>query len=256
MNSLLHSLLLDLKRRGQFVLKELGALETTLPANFGKHRTETVDRIQRAIVMVDNMLNDPDLANPHLEPNFFIDFKRFSELILNIEDMSLLILKRCSPEDRFLSGLLKQICEAVKYPDPSPLMRSFELSVFSGADGDGHNHDAADTGGRFASLAGPLPRAGTLCCLSAEIHTGCPAAWLNQQILCRFTSEGATAGTAGGVAQKHRGELHFMGWFLACGVRLRHGGDLLVRANVRVGESSAKRNAWGSVPGQRHASSR
>lgn len=130
MNSLLHSLLLDLKRRGQFVLKELGALETTLPANFGKHRTETVDRIQRAIVMVDNMLNDPDLANPHLEPNFFIDFKRLSELILNIEDMSLLILKRCSPEDRFLSGLLKQICEEVKYPDPSPLCGALSFQYF------------------------------------------------------------------------------------------------------------------------------
>ena len=118
MASLLHSLLLDLKRRGQFVLKELGALETTLPGNFETHRTEAAERIKRAIGMVEHMLIDPDLANPHLEPNFFIDFKRLSELILNIEDSSLLILKRCSPEDRFLSALLKQICEELKYPDP------------------------------------------------------------------------------------------------------------------------------------------
>ena len=130
MASLLHSLLLDLKRRGQFVLKELGTLETTLPGNFDKHRIEAANRIRRAIVMVDNMLIDPDLANPHLEPNFFIDFKRLSELILNIEDSSLLILKRCSPEDRFLSGLLKLICDEVKYSDPPPLCGALSFQYF------------------------------------------------------------------------------------------------------------------------------
>ena len=130
MASLLHSLLLDLKRRGHFVLKELCALETTLPGNLDKHRTEAVDRIKRAIGMVEHILCDPDLANPRLEPNFFIDFKRLSELILNIEDSSLLILKRCSPEDRFLSALLKQICEEVKYPDSPPLCGALSFQYF------------------------------------------------------------------------------------------------------------------------------
>jgi hypothetical protein len=39
---------------------------------------------------VEDLLADPDLANPLLEPNFFIDFKRLSELVLNVEDSSLL----------------------------------------------------------------------------------------------------------------------------------------------------------------------
>jgi hypothetical protein len=130
MASLLHNLLLDLKRRGQFVLKELAALETTLPGNFDKHRTEAVGRIKRASSMVEHMLRDPDLANPHLEPNFFIDFKRLSELILNIEDSSLLILKRCSQEDRFLSALLRQICDEVSYSDPPPLCGALSFQYF------------------------------------------------------------------------------------------------------------------------------
>jgi hypothetical protein len=111
-------------------LTELGALQTTLPGNFDTHRTEAAERIKRAIGVVGHMLMDPDLANPHLEPNFFIVFKRLSELIVNIEDQSLLILKRCSPEDQFLSALLKQICEEVKYPDPPPLCGALSFQYF------------------------------------------------------------------------------------------------------------------------------
>jgi hypothetical protein len=115
MPSLLHNLLLDLKRRGNCVLKELAALQPSLPPDFDAHRAEVDKRLTRALAVVDRMLNDPDLADPQLEPNFFMDFKRLSELILNVEDSSLLILKRCSPEDRFLSALLQQICREVGY---------------------------------------------------------------------------------------------------------------------------------------------
>lgn len=96
MASLLHNLLLDLRRRGRCILKELAALEDILSVEFNAHRREVAERLSRALGVVDRMLSDPDLADPLLEPNFFIDFKRLSELILNVEDSSLLILKRCS----------------------------------------------------------------------------------------------------------------------------------------------------------------
>jgi hypothetical protein len=121
MASLLQNLLLDLKRRGNFVLSELGALDGRLPADFERHRSEAAQRIERAIGLVDQILGDPDVGSPQLEPNFFMDFKRLSELVLNVEDSSLLILKRCSPEDQFLSALLRQICAEVGFPDSPPL---------------------------------------------------------------------------------------------------------------------------------------
>jgi hypothetical protein len=130
MPSLLHNLLLDLKRRGQFVLTELAVLEKGLPADFDVHRASVVKRLTRALSLVDDLLADPDLANPLLEPNFFIDFKRLSELFLNVEDSSLLILKRCSQEDCFLSALLRQICREVGYKEPAPLCGALSFQYF------------------------------------------------------------------------------------------------------------------------------
>jgi hypothetical protein len=130
MPSLLHNLLLDLKRRGHCVLNELAVLEKGLPANFNAHRAGVVQRLTRALALVDDLLADPDLADPMLEPNFFMDFKRLSELILNVEDSSLLILKRCSQEDRFLSALLQQICCEVGYKEPAPLCGALSFQYF------------------------------------------------------------------------------------------------------------------------------
>jgi hypothetical protein len=130
MASLLHNLLLDLRRRGRCILKELAALEDILSVEFNAHRREVAERLSRALGVVDRMLSDPDLANPLLEPNFFIDFKRLSELILNVEDSSLLILKRCSPEDRFLSALLQQICREVGYKNSPPLCSALSFQYF------------------------------------------------------------------------------------------------------------------------------
>jgi hypothetical protein len=76
------------------------------------------------------MLADPDLSNPKLEPNFFMDFKRLSELILNVEDSSLLILKRCEKDDEFLSSLLHRICTEVGYKDPPPLCSALSFQYF------------------------------------------------------------------------------------------------------------------------------
>ncbi|SRR6266571_4092828 len=130
MPSLLHNLLLDLRRRGTWVLKELAALQKGLPADFNSHRSNVVHRLTRALSLVDDLLADPDLADPLLEPNFFMDFKRLSELVLNVEDSSLLILKRCSQEDRFLSALLQQICREVGYKDPAPLCGALSFQYF------------------------------------------------------------------------------------------------------------------------------
>jgi hypothetical protein len=130
MPTLLNSLLLDLKRRGACVLQELAVLQRRLPSEFNAHRANIVQRLKRALTVVDGLLADPDLADPVLEPNFFMDFKRLSELVLNVEDTSLLVLKRCSREDRFLSALLQQICREVGYTDPAPLCGALSYQYF------------------------------------------------------------------------------------------------------------------------------
>ncbi len=113
MISFLQKLLLDLKRRANWILGELAALEKTLPGDFDTHRSDAARRVTRAVTWIERTLRDPDLGDPKLEPNFFREFKRISEMIVSIEDTSLLILKRCSHEDRFLTLLLRQICREV-----------------------------------------------------------------------------------------------------------------------------------------------
>jgi hypothetical protein len=130
MPNLLQKLLLDLKRRGGWILRELAIVEKGLPADFNAHRKDVVQRLTRAIAVVDRLLADPDLADIKLETNFFMDFKRVSELIVSIEDTSLLILKRCSPEDQFLTTLLQQICREVGYQDPPPLCGALSFQYF------------------------------------------------------------------------------------------------------------------------------
>jgi hypothetical protein len=130
MASLLHDLLLDLKRRAEYVLKELAALGPGLPSEFQAHHSSTTERITRTAAAIEGLLNDPDLGDPLLEPNFFIDFKRLSELILNVEDSSLLILKRCCDDDRLLSAILQNICTEVGYKDAPPLCGALSFQYF------------------------------------------------------------------------------------------------------------------------------
>jgi hypothetical protein len=130
MASLLQSLLLDLKRRGDWILGELAGLDGKLPGDFEAHRKDAAKRVSRTVNWIEHTLRDPDLANPKLEPNFFRDFKRASELVVSIEDTSLLILKRCSGEDQFLTALLGQVCREVGYKDTPPLCGALSFQYF------------------------------------------------------------------------------------------------------------------------------
>src|SRR5579871_5985066 len=130
MASLLQNLLLDLKRRGNWILGELAILDGKLSGDFEAHRNEVARRTFRAVTWIEHTLRDPDLANPKLEPNFFREFKRISELVVSIEDTSLLILKRCSEEDQFLTTLLREICREVGYKDTPPLCGALSFQYY------------------------------------------------------------------------------------------------------------------------------
>ena len=130
MASLLQNLLLDLNRRGDWILGELASLDGKLPCDFDAHRKDAAKRVSRTVHWIEHTLRDPDLANPKLEPNFFRDFKRASELVVSMEDTSLLILKRCSAEDQFLTALLGQICREVGYKDTPPLCGALSFQYF------------------------------------------------------------------------------------------------------------------------------
>jgi hypothetical protein len=130
MPSLLQKLLLDLKRRGDWIWGELHAVEKGLPEDFERHRQGVMQRLKRSVDLIEHMLRDPDLADAKLEPNFFMDFKRVSELVVSIEDTSLLILKRCSLEDRFMTSLLGQVCREVGYKDVPPLCGALSFQYF------------------------------------------------------------------------------------------------------------------------------
>lgn len=130
MASLLRDLLFDLRRRGSYIANELDQMAGNLSPSFGIHHAFVVERTRRANATVERMLLDPDLSNRQLEPNFFIDFKRLTELLLNIEDQSLLILKRCSEPDQLLSAILQRICCEVGYKDTAPLCGALSFQYF------------------------------------------------------------------------------------------------------------------------------
>lgn len=130
MASLLNTLPVDLKRRGGWILHELRPGTLRLSPGFEQHRSRAVQRIQRAVALIDGMLADPDLGVPALEPNFFMDFKRVSELVISIEDTSLLVLKRCADEDHFLTALVAQMCREIGYLDPPPLCGALSFQYF------------------------------------------------------------------------------------------------------------------------------
>lgn len=130
MAGLLKTLLVDLKRRGDWILHELRPGSLQLSQGFEQHRSQAVQRIQRAVGLIEAMLADPDLGDPTLAPNFFMDFKRVSELVISIEDTSLLVLKRCADEDQFLTALVAQICREIGYLDPPPLCGALSFQYF------------------------------------------------------------------------------------------------------------------------------
>ena len=130
MASLLLDLLFDLRRRASHISDELEGMSGGLSPEFEAHYGDVVERTRRASEAVEDMLHDPDLSDRQLEPNFFIVFKRLTELLLNIEDSSLLILKRCSDADRLLSAILRRICLEVGYKDPPPLCGALSFQYF------------------------------------------------------------------------------------------------------------------------------
>ncbi len=130
MASLLRDLVFDLRRRASHISHELEGMSGSLSPEFEAHYNDVVERTRRAGEAVEDMLHDPDLSDRQLEPNFFIVFKRLTELLLNIEDSSLLILKRCSDADRLLSAILRRICLEVGYKDPPPLCGALSFQYF------------------------------------------------------------------------------------------------------------------------------
>ena len=130
MTSLLYDLLVDLKRRTEYVLEQLGTLATGVSPAFQLHHATTTKQVERARTAIEDLLADPDLGTPLLEPNFFIVFKRLSELILNVEDSTLLILSRCSADDQLLSSMLQRMCLEVRYTDPPPLCAALSFQYF------------------------------------------------------------------------------------------------------------------------------
>lgn len=130
MTSLLHDLLVDLKRRTDYVLGQLSAHAHGLLPEFKQHHATITRRVERTRTAIENLLADPDLGNSLLEPNFFIDFKRLSERILSVEDSTLLILSRCSKDDQLLSSLLQRICLEVRYSDAPPLCAALSFQYF------------------------------------------------------------------------------------------------------------------------------
>ena len=184
------------------------------------------------------------MGDPKLEPNFFREFKRISELIVSIEDTSLLILKRCSQEDRFLTSLLAQICREVGYKDSPPLCGALSFQYFQAL----METDIIMT---------PQGQASELLALPDLYHElahfvvyrerpvlEVPVLAIIHKYFADAVRKGPPAGIAAGHVGCYREELNAVDVALARGICLRHGSDLLVWSGLRPGQFAAQRDAW------------
>jgi hypothetical protein len=130
MASLLAELLHDAARRAGEIEAEFARLQARTPQEIQSYRQEMQKRAGRAKQVAEMILADPDLTHPVLAVNFFRDFRDIARIILALEHLPLLVLRRFSEKDLLVTRLCRQICSEVRYPYPPPVCSSLSSQYY------------------------------------------------------------------------------------------------------------------------------
>lgn len=130
MASLLAELLHDVSRRAGEIEKEFERLKNELPAEIQDYRRKMAERASKARQLAERILGDPDLAHPTLAVNFFRDFRDIARLVLALEHLPLLVLRRFSDHDRQMTRLCRQVCTEIGYPFDVPVCASLSSQYY------------------------------------------------------------------------------------------------------------------------------
>jgi hypothetical protein len=130
MSSLLHQLLFDVQQRCRYLAGELARLATSVPPQVENYRAGMEHRMQRVLGQIDQMLHDPGLQHPQLAPNYYVDYKRLTELVQMVEEGPALVLGRLTADDLFLTQLMAKLCREINYPHNPPICSALSTQYY------------------------------------------------------------------------------------------------------------------------------
>jgi hypothetical protein len=130
MAHLVHQLLYDLRQRCRHLLAELGCLSSTLAAEAVTYRDEMASRLTRMGALIDAMLADPGLQDPHLVRNYFHDYKRLTEQLHHVEAGPVLALKHFGNDDLAMTQVVARVCHEINFPYRAPLCAALSSQYY------------------------------------------------------------------------------------------------------------------------------
>jgi hypothetical protein len=113
---LLEELFHDMGRRAAEIAEELRRCRASVPGEVEAYRLRMEQRAQRAFLLTEQILKDPDLKSPLFAQNYFRDFRDIARLIQALEHLPLLVLRRFDSRDLAATQILARICSETNYP--------------------------------------------------------------------------------------------------------------------------------------------
>jgi len=130
MPTLLEQLLHDLLQRYRFLLRDLVAVPLSLSADVLAYRDQFQLRVERFTHAIENLLQDPDLAQPTFARNIFHIYKRFAEFAQAADEGPVFALSRFSGRDLFLTWLVEAMCAEFGFPHSRPLCTAMSTQYY------------------------------------------------------------------------------------------------------------------------------
>ena len=130
MASLLKELLHDGLQRADDIVTSLGAIDAKGSAEVEAYRTKMLGLGTHARDLIDRALADPDIDDPNYATNYFRDYCYITRLLRELEDFSLLVLKRFNESDQRATDLMRAICTESGYPYQAPICTAISSQYF------------------------------------------------------------------------------------------------------------------------------
>jgi hypothetical protein len=128
--SLLAEFLHDAARRAAEISTELADLQGKVPYAVEAYRARMHGMADRARMLVDGMLGDPDLEDPRYGTNYFRDYRQVARLVQALENLPVLVLRRFSGPDLAVTALMRAICTEIGYPFTAPICSSISSQYY------------------------------------------------------------------------------------------------------------------------------
>lgn len=119
-----------LLKRCRTLIERLNSTQN-LPSELQTYVSDIDAILNKIVVAIEKLINDPDFGAAPLLVNQFDIYKRLSELVNTFEWHPIALLDHYNERDRYFYRLAKLFCEQIQYPYQSPLMNAHSNEYFS-----------------------------------------------------------------------------------------------------------------------------